>query len=98
VDVIGCGGWRLGVIAQVAGETETKGQIKLRFKTAAGKDVVCIRSFQLTQKASKMEYKAIESVLQTINSITGEVWSFFTQNTQREFKYLHLKKEKPYFI
>ncbi|CAK9190573.1 unnamed protein product [Sphagnum troendelagicum] len=57
---------------KVAGETETKGQIKLRFKTAAGKDVVCIRSFQLTQKASKMEYKAIESVLQTINSITGE--------------------------
>jgi DNA repair protein RAD50 len=57
---------------KVAGETETKGQIKLRFKTAAAKDVVCIRSFQLTQKASKMEYKAIESVLQTINSITGE--------------------------
>lgn len=58
---------------QVAGETETKGQIKLRFKTAAGKDVVCIRSFQLTQKASKMEFKAIESVLQTINPHTGEV-------------------------
>lgn len=58
---------------QVAGETETKGQIKLRFKTAAGKDVVCIRSFQLTQKASKMEYKAIESVLQTLNPHTGEV-------------------------
>ena len=58
---------------QVAGETETKAQIKLRFKTAAGKDVVCIRSFQLTQKASKMEYKAIESVLQTINPHTGEV-------------------------
>ncbi|CAL5391980.1 unnamed protein product [Camellia sinensis] len=54
------------------GETETKGQIKLRFKTAAGKDVVCIRSFQLTQKASKMEYKAIESVLQTLNPHTGE--------------------------
>lgn len=58
---------------KVAGETETKGQIKLRFKTAAGKDVVCIRSFQLTQKTSKMEYKAIESVLQTINPHTGEV-------------------------
>ncbi|XP_061992720.1 DNA repair protein RAD50 isoform X1 [Rosa rugosa] len=57
---------------KVAGETETKGQIKLRFKTAAGKDVVSIRSFQLTQKASKMEYKAIESVLQTINPHTGE--------------------------
>lgn len=52
---------------KVAGETETKGQIKLRFKTAAGKDVVCIRSFQLTQKASKMEYKAIESVIQTLD-------------------------------
>ncbi|GMY04786.1 DNA repair protein RAD50 [Fagus crenata] len=57
---------------KVAGETETKGQIKLRFKTAAGKDVVCIRSFQLTEKASKMEYKAIESVLQTINPHIGE--------------------------
>ncbi|GFY82561.1 DNA repair-recombination protein [Actinidia rufa] len=43
---------------KVAGETETKGQIKLRFKTAAGKYVVCMRSSQLTQKASKMEYKA----------------------------------------
>lgn len=61
-------------VGKVAGETETKGQIKLRFKTAAGKDVVCIRSFQLTQKASKMEYKAIESVLQTINPHTGEVY------------------------
>ncbi|CAH9120879.1 unnamed protein product [Cuscuta epithymum] len=57
---------------KVAGETETKGQIKMRFKTAAGKDVVCIRSFQLTQKATKMEYKALESVLQTINPHTGE--------------------------
>ncbi|WJX33343.1 DNA repair protein rad50 [Trifolium repens] len=57
---------------KVSGETETKGQIKLRFKTAAGRDVVCIRSFQLTQKASKMEYKAIESVLQTINPHSSE--------------------------
>uniref|UniRef100_A0A0E0CKU6 DNA repair protein RAD50 n=1 Tax=Oryza meridionalis TaxID=40149 RepID=A0A0E0CKU6_9ORYZ len=64
---------------KVAGETETKGQIKLRFKTAAGKDVVCIRSFQLTQKASKMEFKAIESVLQTINPHTGE--DFLVVNT-----------------
>lgn len=34
--------------------------------------MVCIRSFQLTQKASKMEFKAIESVLQTINPHTCE--------------------------
>ncbi|MCO5591935.1 hypothetical protein L7F22_045928 [Adiantum nelumboides] len=57
---------------KVAGETEVKGQIKLRFKTAAGKDVVCIRSFQLTQKGTKLEYKAIESVLQTIDPLSGE--------------------------
>ncbi|KAH7415130.1 hypothetical protein KP509_14G029200 [Ceratopteris richardii] len=57
---------------KVAGETEVKAQIKLRFKTAAGKDVVCIRSFQLTQKGAKLEYKAIESVLQTIDPVTGE--------------------------
>lgn len=66
---------RLFIIYQVAGETETKGQIKLRFKTTAGRDVVCIRSFQLTQKASKLEYKAVESVLQTIDPRTGEVSS-----------------------
>lgn len=69
---------------KVAGETETKAQIKLRFRTAAGKDVVCIRSFQLTQKASKMEFKAIDSVLQTINPHTGEVQLLFNQN----FKFL----------
>ncbi|CAI5470882.1 unnamed protein product [Closterium sp. Yama58-4] len=57
---------------QVAHITETKGQIKLRFRTAAGKDVVSVRNFSLTQKTSKMEFKAIESVLQTINSTTGE--------------------------
>lgn len=63
-------------LCQVAGETETKGQIKLRFKTTAGRDVVCIRSFQLTQKASKLEYKAVESVLQTIDPRSGEVRPF----------------------
>lgn len=70
--------------AQVAGETETKGQIKLRFKTAAGKDVVCIRSFQLTQKASKMEYKAIESVIQTLDH-NGEV-----RNSSNEQGFIYL--------
>ena len=49
--------------------------------------MVCIRSFQLTQKASKMEYKAIESVLQTINPHTGEVGLGFAG-----FNY-HFKKE-----
>ncbi|KAM7249707.1 hypothetical protein ACFE04_019866 [Oxalis oulophora] len=42
------------------------------FKIAVPRDVACIGSFQLTQKTSKMEYKASESVLQTINPQTGE--------------------------
>ncbi|GKC08593.1 hypothetical protein Tco_1000203 [Tanacetum coccineum] len=46
------------VTHEVAIEMETKAQIKLRFKKAAGKDV-SIRSFQSTKKASKMEYKVI---------------------------------------
>lgn len=62
---------------KVSGETETKAQVKLRFKTVTGRDVVSIRSFQLTQKASKMEFKAIESVLQTINPVNGEVEFYF---------------------
>ncbi|GAB2227860.1 hypothetical protein Drorol1_Dr00009687 [Drosera rotundifolia] len=57
---------------KVSGETETKAQIKLRFRTPVGKDVVCIRSFQLTQRASKLEFKAIDCTLQTIDPITGE--------------------------
>ncbi|KAM7262822.1 hypothetical protein ACFE04_000505 [Oxalis oulophora] len=42
------------------------------FKTSVRRDLVCIGSFQLTQKTSKMEYKASESLLQTINPQTGE--------------------------
>ncbi|PWA50356.1 DNA repair protein RAD50 [Artemisia annua] len=49
---------------QVAAKTETKGQIKLCFKTATRKDVASIRSFQLTQEAFKMVYKALKGVLQ----------------------------------
>lgn len=77
------------LMLQVAGETETKGQIKLRFKTAAGKDVVCVRSFQLTQKASKMEYKALESILQTINPHTGEVTVIVAMSLTQIFRLWH---------
>ena len=39
---------RLCVICvQVAGETEVKGQIKLRFLTSTGQPVVVVRSFQV---------------------------------------------------
>ncbi|KAM2053368.1 hypothetical protein ACFX1T_003016 [Malus domestica] len=35
--------------------------VSTSIRTAVGKDVVCIRSFQLTQKTWKMEFKAIDS-------------------------------------
>ncbi|GJX01261.1 retrotransposon protein, putative, ty1-copia subclass [Tanacetum coccineum] len=45
---------------------------KLATQSVTSKDVVSIRSFQLTHKALKMKYKAIESVFQTTNPHTGK--------------------------
>ncbi|KAK2076466.1 hypothetical protein QBZ16_000991 [Prototheca wickerhamii] len=55
----------------VAGETEVKAQIKLRFITGSGQPVVVIRSFQLTQRKASMAFKALDNVLQTVNRATG---------------------------
>lgn len=55
----------------MAGETEVKAQIKLRFITGAGQPVVVIRSFQLTQRKASMAFKALDNVLQTVNRATG---------------------------
>jgi hypothetical protein len=57
--------------AQVAGETEVKAQIKLRFRTATGAPVVVCRSFQLSQKKAALQFKTLDSVLQTYNKDTG---------------------------
>lgn len=58
---------------KVAGETEVKAQIKLRFLTpTARKPVVCVRNLRLVQKASKMEYKALEGLIQTWNEKTDK--------------------------
>ncbi|PSC68536.1 DNA repair RAD50 [Micractinium conductrix] len=57
---------------KVARETEVKAQIKLRFVTSARQPVVVIRSFQLTQKKSTMQFKALDNVLQTISRDTGQ--------------------------
>ena len=46
---------------------QVKAQIKIRFTSVAAKPVVCTRSFSLTQKATKMEYKAFEAALQTLD-------------------------------
>jgi DNA repair protein RAD50 len=54
--------------AQVAAETEVKGQIKLQCKTVTGKPFVVVRSFQLTRKSGgKYEFKALDQTISTIN-------------------------------
>lgn len=52
---------------KVAHETEVKAQIKLRCRTVTGKPFVVIRSFQMTQKAQRQEFKALDQVIQTID-------------------------------
>ena len=37
-------------------QTEVKAQIRLKFTSLIGQPVVCVRSFSLTQKATKKEY------------------------------------------
>ena len=50
-----------GLSWQVAGETEVKAQIKMRLK-ASGVPIVVIRSFQLVQKKSALQFKALDQV------------------------------------
>ncbi len=59
--------------SQVAGEREVKAQIKMAFKGVNGKNIVCIRSLQLTQKPNnKQEVKTLEGALKSLNE-AGEV-------------------------
>ena len=44
-----------------------KAQIKLKFTSANKKPALCNRSFSLTQKPQKREYKAFEAALQTLD-------------------------------
>jgi hypothetical protein len=44
---------------------QVKAQIKLKITTALKQPAICERSFSLTQKANKREYKAFESALST---------------------------------
>ena len=57
---------------KVANEREVKAQIKLKFRNVSGKQLVCTRSLQLTQRAKKIEMKTLENVLMTKDPITGE--------------------------
>eukprot|EP00698_Gefionella_okellyi_P003722 TRINITY_DN13469_c0_g1_i1.p1 TRINITY_DN13469_c0_g1~~TRINITY_DN13469_c0_g1_i1.p1 ORF type:complete len:1307 (+),score=384.17 TRINITY_DN13469_c0_g1_i1:102-4022(+) len=53
---------------KVTGRTEVKARTKLAFHTAGGKAMICSRSFQLTQKQSKHEFKVLDSSLVTYDS------------------------------
>ena len=53
---------------KILAKQEIKAQIKLKFFGLTAHPVVCTRSFSLTQKATKMEYKAFEAALQTVDS------------------------------
>jgi DNA repair protein RAD50 len=47
--------------------TEVKASIKLRFTAKSGKPSVVVRAMQLTKKAKKMEFKALDGVVRTTN-------------------------------
>ena len=58
---------------QVSGETDTKGQVKLKFVTQEGNEVLVQRSVQLIQKAKKQEFKSLDMTCKIIDAQTNEV-------------------------
>ena len=48
---------------KIAGRTEVKGQIKLKFKNRVPQTMVCVRDLQVTQTRTKITFKALEGVL-----------------------------------
>ena len=56
---------------QVAGETEVKAQIKMRLTPTSGVPIVVIRSFQLQQKKSSLQFKTLEQVHATARRHAG---------------------------
>ncbi|OLY80009.1 DNA repair protein RAD50 [Smittium mucronatum] len=48
---------------KLAGETEVRAQVKLKFRDDKGKSMVCTRSLQVTQKKSTVSFQTLESVL-----------------------------------
>ncbi len=57
---------------KVLGSSEVKAQIRLQFRSAGKKQMVVLRSFQVTQKEKKAEFKQLEAALM-IKDASGEV-------------------------
>ncbi|RUS15746.1 RAD50 protein, partial [Endogone sp. FLAS-F59071] len=58
---------------KIAHETEVKGRVKLKFRNVNGRQMVCTRLIEATQKKNKVTHKTLESVLLSKDPITGEV-------------------------
>ena len=57
---------------KIAALPEVKASIKLRFQNRAGQTMVVIRSLQLTQKKSTLQFKTLDGVIKTNHPETGE--------------------------
>ena len=49
-------------------QTSVKASIKLRFTNKAAKTMVVIRSMEVTQKKTTMQFKALDGVIRSTNS------------------------------
>lgn len=58
---------------KIAGETEVKARIKLRFYDAQQNPFIIVRSFQLTQTKKTMQFKALDTTLSTFDPETGQM-------------------------
>lgn len=57
---------------KLAHETEVKAQVKLKFKSINGRQMMVTRSLQLSQKKTRTEMKTLESLLVTKDPSTGQ--------------------------
>lgn len=55
-----------------AGQSNVKANIKLRFSNRAGNSMVVVRSMELIQKKTNMQFKALDGILRTNDPSTGE--------------------------
>lgn len=67
-------------------ETEVKGQIKLKFRNIHNQTMVCTRSLQSIQKKMKIEQKTLESLLSSIDPLTGEQISLSSRSSELDIQ------------
>lgn len=58
---------------KIAGTSEVKASIRLRFRNQAGKLMVAQRTFQLQQTKSALKFKALDGVIRVVNDLGEKV-------------------------